>query len=81
MQKYRFGLHTADFLLCRQCGVYIGALIEIGDHAYGIINVHALKETPADLAPTAPISYDQEDTGGRVARREERWTPVTDYPA
>ena len=81
LQKYRFGLMTADFLLCRECGVYIGALIETDGKAFGIVNVHALKDTPANLAPTAPISYDDEDTGGRVSRREQRWTPVSDYPA
>lgn len=81
LQKYRFGLKTADFLLCRRCGVYIGALIEIGSKAFGIINIHALAEVPENLAPIAASSYDGEDTGGRVARREQRWTPVSAFPA
>lgn len=80
LQKYRFGLKTADFLLCRECGVYIGALIETGGKSFGIINIHALRDAPPNLAPTAPISYDNEDTGGRVTRREQKWTPVTEYP-
>ena len=80
LQKYRFGLKTADFLLCRECGVYIGALIEITGNFFGIVNVHALAETPANLATTAPISYDREDIGGRVSRREQKWTPVTEHP-
>ena len=81
LQKYRFGLRTADFLLCRECGVYIGALIQAGARSFGIVNVHALKASPANLAATAPISYDDEDTGGRVSRREQKWTPVSEYPA
>ena len=28
LNRYRFGLSTADFLLCAHCGVYIAALIE-----------------------------------------------------
>lgn len=80
LQKYRFGLKTADFLLCRECGVYVGALIETGGKAYGIVNIHALEELPPKLAPAAPISYDNEDTGGRVTRREQRWTPVSGRP-
>jgi len=80
LQKYRFGLRTADFLLCSECGVYIGAVIETASGAFGIVNVHALDETPGNLAATAPISYDAEDTGGRVSRREERWTPVAEFP-
>ena len=80
LQKYRFGLRTADFLLCRECGVYVGAIIESAGRAFGIVNVHALQETPDDLAEVAAISYDAEDVGGRVARREERWTTVIDVP-
>lgn len=80
LQKYRFGLRTADFLLCRECGVYIGAIIASPGGVFGIVNVHALKEAPDDLAEVAAISYDAEDTAGRVSRREERWTPVVDFP-
>lgn len=80
LRKYRFGLRTADFLLCRECGVYIGAVIETDNGTFGIVNVHALKELPENLAATTPISYGTEDTGGRVSRREARWTPVTDFP-
>jgi hypothetical protein len=81
LQKYRFGLKTADFLLCRECGVYIGAVIESAGGVFGIVNVHALLDAPARFATTAPISYDGEEVDGRVARREERWTPVTKQPA
>ena len=28
VQSYRFGSGTADFLICRRCGVYIGAVCE-----------------------------------------------------
>ena len=80
LQRYRFALRTADFLLCRECGVYIGAVIETGNGRYGIINTHALSDPPGDIADVAPISYDGEDTGGRVGRRETRWTPVTAVP-
>lgn len=77
LQRYRFALRTADFLVCRQCGVYIGAVIDVGGASYGIINTHALDTAPPDIAPVGAISYDDEDTDGRVSRREQRWTPVT----
>ena len=80
LQRYRFALRTADFLLCRNCGVYIGAVIEAAGNRFGIINTHTLAPAPVDMAGTEPISYDDEDTGGRVARREERWTPVSSVP-
>ena len=76
LNRYRFGLRTADFLLCRECGVYIGALIETENGQFGIINTHALLQTPGTLAATEPINYDSEDVAGRVSRREVRWTPA-----
>ncbi len=76
LNRYRFGLRTADFLLCRECGVYIGALIETENGQFGIINTHALLQTPETLAATEPMHYDSEDVGGRVSRREDRWTPA-----
>jgi len=30
LKRYRFGLKTADFLVCGRCGVYIGALLDDG---------------------------------------------------
>ena len=80
LQKYRFGLGTADFLLCRHCGIYVGAAIESDNGKFGIINTHALVEEPDQLANPLPISYDSENTEGRVSRRGERWTPVTSLP-
>jgi len=80
LQRYRFALKTADFLLCHNCGVYIGAIIEIGERHYGIINTRALDDSPADMAEVGAISYDKEDVAGRVSRREERWTPASMMP-
>jgi len=80
LQKYRFGLGTADFLLCRNCGIYIGAAIESDNGRFGIINTHALDKQPAKLARAIPINYDGENTEGRVSRRGDRWTPTTTLP-
>ena len=80
LQRYRFALRTADFLLCRDCGVYVGAVIETDSGRFGIVNTHALAEPPDDIAEVAPISYDGEETTGRVSRREDRWTPVAAVP-
>src|SRR5436190_940430 len=35
LARYRFGLKTADFLLCMRCGVYNGATIETPDGRFG----------------------------------------------
>jgi hypothetical protein len=76
LRRYRFGLKTADFLLCARCGVYVGARIETAHGHFGIVNVRALKPVPADLPPAAEADYSVESPGDRVARRERRWTPL-----
>ena len=77
LHRYRFGLRTADFLLCKQCGVYVGAVIRIGDNDYGIINTRALLTPPENIAMAAPIVYDAEDVEKRIARRENRWASAS----
>ena len=78
--RYRFGLRTADFLLCANCGVYIGAVIPTAEGWFGIFNLHALDDPPPGLPAAQPVSYDGETPTGRTARRSERWTPVADVP-
>ena len=76
LQRYRFGLETADFLLCRRCGVYIGAHIETAGGAFGIVNVRAMTPMPPQLPPAAAADYASESSDERVARRARRWTPL-----
>ena len=76
LQRYRFGLHTADFLLCRHCGVYVGAMMQSAQGRFGIINVHALCAPPAALSASSPRDYGAENARERSRRRERQWTPV-----
>jgi hypothetical protein len=76
LERYRFGLKTADFLLCQRCGVYIGALMSSEHARYGIINVNALAPLPSGLARPQSLSYEGENASERSLRREQRWTPV-----
>jgi hypothetical protein len=80
LQRYRFALRTADFLVCRLCGVYIGAVIETAEGSFGIINTHAFNDTPANIAKVVAIRYDEEDAQDRIGRRQEKWTPVIASP-
>jgi hypothetical protein len=78
LNRYRFGLKTADFLICRHCGVYIGALLESPRGAFGIINVRALPALLERLKVAQPMEYESEGAADRTGRRESRWTPVGD---
>jgi len=77
--RYRFGLRTADFLLCAHCGVYIGALLPDRQHGWFTVNVNTFREQPALDLPIQPTIYDAEDVGGRVDRRKTKWTPVASF--
>lgn len=77
--RYRFGLRTADFLICGRCGVYIGALMEDGGKSWFTVNANAFRPPPPDDFPIAPVDYDAEDLPARIARRKQKWTPVTAF--
>ncbi|NOT42406.1 MAG: aldehyde-activating protein [Alphaproteobacteria bacterium] len=74
--RYRFGLKTADFLICARCGVYVGAIYGEGDEYWGIVNSNVLHDRNAFTAPVVAISYDNETPSLRGERRKQRWTPV-----
>lgn len=78
LSRYRFALKTADFLLCRDCGVYIGALMEDGGGAWFTVNVNSFRKPPALDFPIQPVDFDAEDVATRIARRKARWTPAVE---
>lgn len=73
--RYRFGVKAADFLICGRCGVYVGAMAEIGGQAYVTLNLNAFDDPRPDLA-AEPVSYDGEGAAAKEDRRRARWTPV-----
>ena len=76
LERYRFGTKTTDFLICNGCGVYLAAVLTSARGQFATLNVNAMQSLP-DLAEAAPVSYDGESSEHRMARREQRWTPVT----
>jgi hypothetical protein len=76
LQLYRFGQRTADFWICRNCGVYVAAVMESGGRRYAVINVLALETRPPSLAAPTESNLDGESMAERDARRLQRWTPV-----
>lgn len=76
LRRYRFGLRTADFLLCAECGVYLGALYADSDGAWATLNVNCLEDRAAFRERAEPVSYAGESVEARAARRKARWTPA-----
>lgn len=76
LRRYRFGLRTADFLVCRACGVFVAAVMITGRGALAAINVNALRDLPDRLPAAKPVAHGVESAEERRARRARSWTPV-----
>lgn len=77
LQRYRFGLRSADFLICNACGVYVASVLTSPRGQFATLNINALRES-LEVPDAEPISYEGESLEQRQARRERRWTPVTE---
>ena len=73
--RYRFATRSADFLICRRCGVYVGALMEEGGAWFAIANLNTLEGREALGPSPQPMDYDGETEAARRGRRHARWTP------
>lgn len=78
LNRYRFGLKTIDFLICRNCGVYVAGFMPdpTDDKAYGTLMISALDDRNAFPQPIAK-NYDDQDGQDRAVRRRNVWTPAT----
>jgi hypothetical protein len=76
LEHYRFSLKTADFLLCKRCGVYVGAQIATAHGAFGLVNILTMMPVPDRLPGAARADHSSETANERVERREKRWTPL-----
>lgn len=76
LRRYRFSFRTTDFLICRECGIYLGAVMMTGSGAVAAINVNTLRERPRGLPAARAVNYRNESLEQRRARRLEKWTAV-----
>jgi hypothetical protein len=76
VQRYRFGLATADYFLCGRCGVYAAAVLAEGEALYGIAIVNALDDAEEFTQQPKSADYSAEDEAARRLRRRTRWTPA-----
>jgi len=76
VEKYRFGSRTADYLLCRRCGVYVGAVCETSAGRRSVINTLCLNDRAAFVQDAVRPDYDGEAVEARLARRAANWMPL-----
>ena len=77
LNHYRFGTRSADFYVCRDCGVYVAAVLTSARGQFATLNVNVLTP-PVDVPVATAISYEGESPEQKLARREQKWTPVSD---
>lgn len=76
VERYRFGSRTADYLVCKRCGVYVGAVCETAAGLRAVINTNSLDDRALfTQTPSAP-DYEGETTEARLMRRMQNWTPA-----
>lgn len=78
LSRYRLGHGITDFLVCRDCGVYVGATMEDPENNQTLATcvVNTLELDPARIAEPVAAHYDDETPGSRLERRRARWMKV-----
>ena len=76
VQRYRFGSQTADYLFCRHCGVYIGAVCETTAGLRSVINTLCLTDRATFPLNATHPDYDTETTEQRLSRRAANRLPT-----
>lgn len=75
LSRYGFGLRTAEYLVCRDCGIYVAAVTTNTEEKRAIIIVNALDERAQFTQEPLLTVYDAETRDERIARRHARWMP------
>ncbi len=81
LERYRFGLATTDYLICKTCGVYVAAVLDDEAGAVAIVNINGLAEADHGWQAAKTVTYDGETEPERRARRLGAWTPAVEIVA
>lgn len=73
LTRYRFGTKTADFLLCKTCGVVPAVVSEIDGRLYAVVNVNTFSNVDTGALERSGTDFDGENTGSRLERRKKNW--------
>jgi hypothetical protein len=71
--RYRFGTGTADFHVCKGCGMVPLVTSTIDDRIYAVVSVNAFENVEPSQLRRAAASFDGEEAGSRLARRKRSW--------
>jgi hypothetical protein len=73
VSRYAFGTKTAEFHVCRDCGIVPVVTSLIAGRLYAVVSVNAFDGVAASRLERTPASFDGESEGDRLARRRRNW--------
>ena len=76
VELYRFGTRTADFLICRRCGVFIAAVSGLETTPSAVVNVNCLDDRGRFMTPATMHEFQGEMLDARISRRAANWMPA-----
>lgn len=74
--RYMFAHHTAEFLVCRECGVYVAAITVGNDQQRAIAQLNAIIEDQ-QFGHAVAVDFSHESQADRIERRRNVWMPVS----
>jgi hypothetical protein len=77
LHRHQFGMRSADFLICKDCGVYVGVVARINGADYAAVNVVGSDIAELAAQPATKVNLDGETRPERDARRLRMWSPAT----
>jgi len=81
VSRYAFGTRTAEFHVCRQCGIVPVVTSRIDGRLYAVVSVNAFDGVDPSLLRRSPSNFDGEATDSRLARRKRNWIPDVTFSA
>jgi hypothetical protein len=76
VNNYKFSTNTAEYLLCNQCGDYVGAILKFDRKKYSTINLRLFSSFSSLIQKATAVNYEHEAPDERLKRRVENWTPT-----
>ena len=76
VERYRFGTRTCYFLICRRCGVFIGAVAEMSGCVCAVVNVNCLDDRGRFTMVPTMHEFQGETIDNRSSRRAANWMPA-----
>jgi hypothetical protein len=80
LERYRFGKRITDFLVCKRCGIYVGAVMAVDEGVVGTLNINVLANNLFGERVGDHADYDGETADGAALRRAKMWTPARVVP-